>query len=445
MMMRIPSLIFISFFLMLFSAISVPVHGLKLDISHGHVAPIPIALTQPSVLDKKLQKVGKDIFSTIESNLQFSGLFKFIHQKAFVQDMEDLHTNGPRYGDWRILNIQALTRLAVEEEGDELKLTFYLYDVMSQKELEGIAIKGQRDQWRRMAHKISDSIYTRLTGDEGLFDTQIVYVHEAGSRLKRQRRLAVMDQDGANHRFLTDKPENIVLTPRYSPTSQRLVYLDYGDKNTAPRVQIMDMLTKKHQCLGEFPGMTFSPRFSPDGKKVVMSFAKDGNSAIYEMNLTSRKIMRLTQGEFLDMSPCYAPDAQKIVFNTNRSGDQQIYVMDADGQNMQRVSYGPGRYATPVWSPRGDWITFTKMYKGQFYIGLMRPDGTGERLLTTGDVVEDPSWSSNGRLILFTRTNPRLKGETRLYAIDLAGFNERAIRTPGEGSGATWSRAGSGR
>ena len=419
-----------------------PLSALNLKISQGHVAPIPIALTPAREADAALTEIGRDIIQKIEMNLKFSGGFSFIDERAYVQDMRNLHENGPRFGDWRILNAHALTRLSLKRIPEGILLTFHLYDVMTQKELVGLSIKGRTDQWRRMAHKVSDSIYKSLTGDEGYFDTQIAYVHETGSRVHRRRQIAIMDQDGHNHRFLTPKTQNIVLSPRFSPSGQRLVYLDFGKNNRVPRVRIMDIKTQKNQTLGEFPGMTFAPRFSPNGQKVMMSLARNGSSALYEMDLVSRSVKSITSGPFLDTSPCYSPDGERVVFNTNRSGTQQIYLMDANGDNMRRISYGPGRYATPVWSPRGDWIAFTKMSGGQFYIGVMRPDGSGERLITTHNVVEDPSWSANGRMIIFSRTDPRIHGKSTLNAVDITGFHERLINIPAEGSGPTWSGTG---
>ncbi len=413
--------------------------AVRVVIDRGHFAPIPLALTKVYPADSEIYDLSQKLEKVVQKDLRSCGQFKLIDPLAFIQNLESLHRDGPRFGDWRILHAQALTRVKVENrDRKNFKVTLSLYDVFTQKVLEEIAYLGPKDEWRKMSHRIADKIYERLTGEQGYFDTKLVFVEESGPRTRRQRRLMMVDQDGENLKSLTKKGRTIVMTPRISPKGNRLVYLDFGERNRVPRVRIMDMKSKKHQTLGKFPGMTYSPRFSHDGRKVVLSFSQSGNSSLYEMDLVSRRVKRLSYGDVIDTSPSYSPDDRKIVFSSNRPGNVQIYVMDSNGQNLKRISYGPGRYATPVWSPRGDLIAFTKQYKGQFYIGVMRPDGTGERLLTTGDVVEDPEWAPGGQMILFTRTNPRRRGQSKLNIIDLSGFNERRVPLKAEGSGGSW-------
>ena len=287
---------------------------------------------------------------------------------------------------------------------------------------------------------ISDKVYERLTGEKGYFDTRILYVSESGPKNQRIKKLAIMDQDGENHRHLTSGKE-LVLTPRFNPTKQEITYLSYF-KNL-PRVYLLNIETGNQEVVGDFPGMTFAPRFSPDGNKIIMSLAKDGNSDIYVMDLKSRVVTRLTNNPAIDTSPSYSPDGKKITFNSDRGGSQQIYVMDNDGRNQKRISNEGGNYATPVWSPRGDLIAFTKNFKGNYAIGVMRTNGEGERLLTENWYQEAPSWSPNGRVLIFyreTAANEDGQGHSStLWSIDLTGFNEREIETPQDGSDPAWS------
>jgi TolB protein len=303
----------------------------------------------------------------------------------------------------------------------------------------GLAYFTVPTNWRRVAHIIADVIYKRLTGEEGYFDTRLVYVAESGPQNRRVKRLAIMDQDGENHRFLTDGNE-LVLTPRFSPTSQEITYLSYVGK--LPRVYLFNLSTGQQEVLGDFPGMTFAPRFSPDGNQVIMSAASSGNSEIYTMDLRTRKIARLTDHPAIDTSPSFAPDGSQIVFNSDRGGTQQLYIMNADGSNVHRISFNQGRYATPVWSPRGDLIAFTRISGGEFYIGVMRPDGSGERMLSKGFLVESPTWAPNGRVLAFFRQGPadsRGQVTSKVYTIDLTGFNEREMVTPIDASDPAWS------
>ena len=405
---------------------------LRIDITRGQVQPLPIAITSFYGAEAREAQVGRDISGVISANLERSGLFQPIDPRAFIQTPEALQA-GPRFGDWRVINTQALVGGNVKLQPDgRVRVEFRLWDVLAEQQLTGSALIS--DNWRRIAHIISDAIYKRLTGEDGYFDSRIVYVAESGPATRRIKRLAIMDQDGANHRFLTDG-SNLVLTPRFSPTLQEITYLSYF--NNRPRVYLFNIDTGQQEVLGDFPGMTFAPRFSPDGNRVIMSMAREGNSDIFAMDLRTRRVARLTDNPAIDTSPSFSPDASRLVFNSDRGGSQQIYVMNGDGSNVQRISYGKGRYGTPVWSPRGDLIAFTRIDEGKFYIGVMRPDGSGERLLTEGYLVEGPTWAPNGRVLAFLRQEPN--GRIRLYSIDLTGYNEREIITPLDASDPAWS------
>ncbi len=417
-----------------------PARGeLVVDITKGFVEPLPIAVTDFFGESPDEAKVGQDIAGVISANLERSGLFQPIDKGAFIQDPNTLRA-GPRFGDWRLINAQALISGGTQIQADgRLRVEFRLWDVFAEAQMTGLAYFTTPSNWRRVAHIISDAIYKRLTGEDGYFDTRIVYIAESGPQNRRVKRLAIMDQDGANHRFLTDGG-SLVLTPRFSPTTQEITYLSYVGK--VPRVYLFNLSTGQQEVLGDFPGMTFAPRFSPDGNKVIMSLARQGNTEIYTMDLRTRKVKRLTDHPAIDTSPSYSPDAQQIVFNSDRGGSQQLYIMSSDGDNVQRISFNDGRYATPVWSPRGDLIAFTRMHQGEFYIGVMRPDGTGERMLTKGFLVEGPTWAPNGRVLSFyrqSRADQRGRVTSKVYTIDLTGFNEREIVTPMDGSDPAWS------
>jgi TolB protein len=413
---------------------------LRIDVTQGRADPMPIAINNLFGMNKEYSQVGKNISEVISANLERTGLFAPIEQKAFIKEVAGLDTR-PTFTNWKVLNAQAMVhgRVVIKDDG-RLNVQFRLWDVFAEQQMVGNAYFTTPQNWRRIAHIMSDLIYKRITGENGYFDTRIVYISESGPKDKRQKRLAIMDQDGANHRFLTDGAD-LVLTPRFSPTMQEITYLGYYNKK--PRVYIFNIDTGQQEVLGDFPGMTFAPRFSPDGAKVIMIIAKSGVTDIYTMALADRRVTRLTNSPAIDTSPTYSPDAKRVVFNSDRGGSQQIYVMNSDGTSIKRISFGDGRYATPVWSPRGDLIAFTKMRKGRFSIGVMRPDGSGERILTSGYLVEAPTWSPNGRVLMFFKQMPPKangkNGPVRLFSIDLTGFNEREIITPLDASDPAWS------
>ena len=421
---------------------------IEVDITRGNLDPLPIAVSplyhEPGskdieVNDKIIKNVGEEIAKLIETNLRRSGLFNPLKKNAFVQNPDIAHIK-PRFEDWRLIKAQALVTGKVTITEDKLRTEFRLWDVIAAKEIVALAFSTRPVNWRRVAHIISDKIYQRLTGEEGYFDTRIIYVSETGPKTERYKKLAIMDQDGANVKYLTLGNE-LVLTPRFSPKNQLVTYLSYF--RNLPRVYLLDIETGVQEAVGDFPGMTFAPRFSADGEKIIMSFAKDGNSDIYTMNLKTRVVEKITDHTSIDTSPSYSPDGKFIVFNSDRSGLQQIYVMRSDGSNVKRITFGKGLYGTPVWSPRGDLIAFTKVHKGRFYIGVMRTDGSGERLLTENYYQEAPSWSPNGRVLIFyreTKTDSEGKGfSAKLWSIDLTGYNERLIETETDASDPSWS------
>ena len=421
---------------------------IEVDITRGNLNPLPIAVSPLFVESKsvkdfqnllKIDNIGEDISTVVENNLKSSGLFNPLKREAFLQRPDIAHLK-PRFEDWSLIKAQALITGEVKYENEKLRVEFRLWDVLAGKEMMALAFTTVPDNWRRVGHIITDKVYQRLTGEKGYFDTRIIYVSEKGPKTNRVKKLAIMDQDGYNTKYLTLGNE-LVLTPRFNPTNQMVTYLSYF-KNL-PRVYLLDIETGVQEVVGDFPGMTFAPRFSPNGKKIIMSFAKDGNSDIYTMDLENRIVEKITNHPSIDTSPSFSPDGKYICFNSDRSGYQQIYVMKSDGTNVKRISFGKGLYGTPVWSPRGDLIAFTKLHKGKFYIGVMRVDGSGERLLTENYYQEAPSWSPNGRVLIFyreTKSDSEGKGfSAKLWSIDLTGYNERLVDTETDASDPSWS------
>jgi len=404
----------------------------EIDVNKGVVEPMPIAITDFLAGNG----VGAEISSIVAADLQRSGLFAPIDKGAFIEKISNPDA-APRFDDWKVINAQALVTGRVSQEPDgRLKAEFRLWDTFAGQQLVGEQFFSSKGNMRRVAHIIADAIYERLTGEKGYFDTRVVFIDESGSKNDRKKRLAIMDQDGANVRYLSDG-RALALTPRFSPTRQEITYMSY--ESGQPKVYLLQIETGQRELVGNFPGMTFAPRFSPDGQKVIMSLLRDdGNSNIYAMDLRSRTTTRLTDSASIDTSPSYSPDGSKIVFTSDRGGQPQIYAMGADGSGQTRISFGGGSYSTPVWSPRGDLIAFTKQTGGEFQIGVMRTDGSGERILSSGFQQEGPTWAPNGRYIMFFKEAAG-SGGPRLYSIDLTGRNEQPIPTSNFASDPAWS------
>ncbi|HEY8614917.1 Tol-Pal system beta propeller repeat protein TolB [Phenylobacterium sp.] len=402
---------------------------IEVNVNRGDVQPLPVAV--PAFGGGQ---VGGDIAGVISANLQRSGLFRPLDPASFVE--RDLNAAvQPRFADWKQINAQALVNGQVTVVGGRLQVDFRLWDVFAEQQLLGLQFTSSPENWRRVAHKISDAVYERLTGEKGYFDTRVVFVAESGGRgPARQKRLAIMDQDGANPSYLTDG-SYIVMTPRFSSNSQEITYMALRPEGSS--IYLFNLETGRRESLGDFRGMVFAPRFSADGSKVAFSVERSGNSDIFVMDLRSRQTSRLTADPGIDTSASFSPDGSRIVFNSDRSGSPQLYVMGADGSNPRRLTFGGGRYTTPVWSPTGEFIAFTKQTGGQFHIGVMRADGSDERLLTSGYLDEGPTWAPNGRVLMFSRETRG--GAPRLWSVDVTGRILQPVPYPTAGSDPAWS------
>jgi TolB protein len=393
--------------------------------------PLPIAVPDFAAAVPADGEIGIGMARLITGNLRRSGLFPLIDPAAFTGKLATVDT-VPHFADWKTIDAWVLLAGRVTREGDgRLKTEFRLWDVATGWQLAGERYLASPDHWRRIAHIISDKIYQRLTGEEGYFDSRLVFMDETGPKEHRIKRLALMDQDGGNVRYLIERADQMP-APRFSPSTQEIMYLERG------RVYLLNIDSGQREVVGNFPGMSFSPRFSPDGQRIIMNLQQDGNSNLFVMDLRSKSTTRLTDTPAIDTSPSYAPDGGRICFESDRGGKPQIYVMAAGGGAAQRISFGDGTYSTPVWSPRGDTIAFTKQGGSQFSIGIMKPDGSGERILTSGYHNEGPTFAPNGRVVMFFR-DPGGNAGPSLFTVDVSGRNEQKVPTPGFASDPAWS------
>ena len=401
--------------------------------TQGQIAPVPIAIPEFVADDPKL---GADIAAVIAANLGRSGLFQPLDPASFLERPRDVNA-APNFPNWRAIKADALNvgRISKGPDG-RLVAEFRLWDVVNGTQKAGQRFATSPQNWRRLAHLISDVIYERMTGEKGYFDTRVVFIDETGPKDRRTKRLAMMDQDGANVRLLSQGKE-LVLTPRFNPVAQEITFAAYQGER--PKVFIMNLETGQRQQVGDFPGETFAPRFSPDGQRLVLSVSGGATTSIYEVDLRSRQYRQLTQTQGLDTGPCYSPDGRQIVFESDRDGTQQLYIMNADGSGVRRLSTGDGRYSTPVWSPRGDYIAFTKTGGGRFMIGVMKPDGTGERILSEGFHSEGPTWAPNGRVLMFFAEGQGANAGPKIKSVDVTGYKEQVIATPSFASDPAWS------
>ena len=409
---------------------------LRLTITDGVIEPITFAVPAFEAESPAAQQVASVISRLVGQDLAGTGLFREVPATAFISQVSSF-VQPVAFPDWRAINAQALIVGAVNVSGNQLTVKFRLYDVFSGQELgQGLQFAGTVDGWRRMGHKVADAVYSRITGEGGYFDSRVVFVSESGPKDARQKRLAIMDFDGANVQFLTDS-SSIVLAPRFSPNGDRVLYTSF--ESGFPRINVLNVANVGRQQLQTAPGeMAFSPRFSRDGRQVIYSLSNGGNTDIYRTDLGTGQHVRLTSAPSIETAPSLSPDGSQIVFESDRSGNQQLYIMSANGGEARRISFGEGRYGTPVWSPRGDLVAFTKQNAGRFHIGVMRIDGSEERLLTSSFLDEGPSWSPNGRVIMFSRETQGAVGSSSMYSVDISGRNLKAVPLQGGASDPSW-------
>ena len=409
----------------------------RIVIDSGVIEPMPIAV--PVFIDEGgAGQMASDLSRVVVADLVGTGFFREIPQQAHIGRLGSF--DAPiSYDEWKAINAQVLITGAVSVGGGRVSVKFRAYDVLNARQIDGAALQfaGTTQGWRRMAHKVADVVYSKITGEGGYFDSRVVFVSESGPKNNRLKRLAVMDYDGANVQYLTDS-NSIVLAPRFSPKGDRILYTSY--ETGFPQITLLDVASLRRTSLPSQEGtMTFAPRFSPDGGSIVYSLERGGNTDIYMMSVSGGGVRQLTNSPSIETAPSFSPDGSQICYESDRSGAPQIYVMGAGGGEGRRISGGEGRYGTPVWSPRGDMIAFTKQHAGRFHIGVMRTDGSEERLLTSSFLDEGPTWAPNGRVLMFMRETSGVGGQSSLWSVDITGRNLKQVALQGSASDPAWS------
>ena len=412
---------------------------IEIDVTKGTIEPLPIAISKFNYKSIKEKIISNELYEIISNDLNNSGLFRKISNKAFLQNEEEVFFQ-PSFRDWSLIDANLIISGKLNLKNDKLLVNIKLWDVYREKLILSKKIEVINDNnLRTVAHIISNLVYQRVTGEKGYFDTKLVYIAEEKTSNNVSKRIAIMDYDGNNHEYLTDG-KNMAITPRFSPDGKKIAYLSFSNKK--PTVYLLNLDTKKEKILGNFSGMSFAPRFSPDGEKIIFSLTKKGSSNIFIQKLENNEIIQITNNRHINTSPSFSPDSKWIVFSSDRSGKQNLYIKKNDGdilKKAKRISFGPGSYATPVWSPRGDYIAFTKTYKNEFFIGLIKKDGSGERIIATGYLTESPSWSPNGRTLVFnkvSKSNEKLNSS--IFTIDITGNLEKKLNTLSDASDPDW-------
>ena len=391
-------------------AAAVPARAqLTIDMTRPTFEPVPIA-----IVDFAGDRVGADIANVVRNDLQNSGLFRSIPPSSFIQ--QDVNASAPpRFPDWRQIGAAGVVVGQVSQAGGNIKVDFRLWDVVVGNQAAGLSLHQPARQLAaaRPHHRRRDLQARDRRGGLLRHPRRLCRRERPGQRARQAHRHhgPGRRQQPLHHR----RPHHRASRRASRRRCRRSSTWPTREDRSPPRVYLQNVDTGRRELLGNFPGMSFAPRFSPDGTKVVMSIVAERPAATStRWTCAAARCARLTNTPAIDTSPCYSNDGTQIVFNSDRGGSQQLYVMSAGGGGERRISFGEGRYATPVWSPRGDCIAFTKITGGSFGIGVMRPDGGGERMLATGFLVEGPTWAPNGRVLMFFRQQPNSARSRRL-------------------------------
>ncbi len=422
---------------LLFQPAASSAQPLRIEITEGVIEPMPFAAPAFVAESAAAQNFAQELSQVVSSDLTGTGLFREIPRDAHISQITSFQS-PVQFADWKAINAQVLITGAADVNANgQLVVKFRVYDVFSGAEVgQGMQFVGTADGVRRMAHKVADQVYSRITGETGYFDSRVVFVSESGPKDQRAKRLAIMDYDGANLQYLTGSGA-IVLAPRFSPDGSRVIYTSY--QTGEPRIHVLNVGDVQSRILPAQGGMmSFAPRFAPNGQSLIYSATTGSNTDLFRMDIGSGQVTQLTTSPSIETAPSFSPDGSQIVFESDRSGTQQLYIMSTSGGEPRRISFGEGRYGTPVWSPRGDMIAFTKQNAGRFHIGVMRTDGSEERLLTASFLDEGPTWAPNGRVLMFARETQGASGSSALYSVDISGRNLKRVQTPAGGSDPSW-------
>ncbi|AGR80861.1 Tol-Pal system protein TolB [Anaplasma phagocytophilum] len=422
-----------TFFIFLLFCCGGAVASLRLSITKGNTGKLSIAFAPLHSFESNLaQKIGESCTDIILKDLNNTGLFD-----ARIEIL-DPTSDGAAYSNvWRELKHDILLTGNVQElSHGRMGIKLFVWDVAAEKKLSGKSFNFEIGGWRRAAHTVADHIYTRITGNGGYFDSKIAYIAD----MLGERRIALMDYDGANSVYASIANNGWLSFPRFSPDTKSIVYTLTSQSSPSGRVMLYDMRREVSSLLIGMSGIVSSVRFSPSGREILLSESLNGSTDIYSFSLISKKLTRLTADEFMNTSASYSPDEKSIVFASDRDGGSHLYIMDADGSNPRKISSGSGRYMSPVWSPNGTWIAFTKVKGARCYIGIMRPNGSKERMIASDCFAEGPSWAPNGQAVLYTKHVQRVEHfATELAMVDLSSMNRRAINTPSDALIAHWS------
>ena len=382
--------------------------------------------------------LGKKVAKIISADLSKTGRYRIIDPGPYV----NVNPNeAPPFEDWRYQKAVGLVHGRVKKTaGGQLRMEFRLWDVEKERQIIGQALSTEPGNWRRVAHKIADSIHKKQTGMGALFDSRVVYVSQsftASSGSKPVRRLAIMDQDGGGHRYLTDGrfPS---FYPAVSPKNTDIAYVGFYPDRL--RLFIFNIETGRQEAVPIPPGKPGFPRFSPDGRKIAFSLTGAGGTDIHLVDLVTRQARRLTEGPLEDFSPSFSPDGTRIVFSSRqRGGLFHLSVMDANGRGRAEIDRGSGSYSFPSWSPKGDLIAFIKEGDGPNHLGIIRPDGSAERLLAQGVAMSPPAWAPNGEMLLFAKPDGSPAKAEKLFTIGIDGHSEHPVPTPAHATQADWT------
>ncbi len=397
-------------------ASGVRAQDLTIEITKGVEGALPVAVV-PFGVDGP---IPQDLSAIVSADLQRSGRIDVVSSESYHDRPTDV--SQVNFPEWRSRQVDNLVVGQVRTEADgRFTVQFQLVDVLQGTQTMGYTFNVGGDELRRLAHRISDLVYERLTGERGAFDTRIAYIKATGQPGSTSYTLVVADSDGDEPQVILRSTEPL-MSPAWSPDGNRLAYVSF--ENRKPEIIVQDVFTGERSTVASYPGINGAPAWSPDGRKLALTLSKDGSPSIYVHDLGTGSLTRLTHGNAIDTEPAWWPDGRSIVFTSDRGGSPQLYRIDSNGGQPARQTFDGNYNARASISPDGEYVAMVHRSGNKFTISVMNAHTREARIITEGSLDESPSFAPNGRMIIYATSRG---GRGVLKAVSVDGRVEQSL------------------
>lgn len=416
---------FYLFILSLFIRVSQADAKIYVDVTAPGMKLIPIAAPylNPKPENPEAKRIGVNIAEVLTDDLLFHGYFSVPDPQKY---------GGSSDYEWKRLGVNYVASGTLYLSGQAMIVDYKLTDVADNSVIVQKKYSVTPQDYRQVAHEFCDEIIFALTGERSATISRIAFVLQQGMK----KDIFTADFDGWYPKKITDE-KSLAISPRFSPDGKKMLFTSY--RYGKPQIFVKDLPDGQPKRILEYPGLNISPAWHPSGDRLAVTLSKDGNPDIYLVSISGQILEKLTFGPGMNVSPSFSPDGKKMAFVSDRGGTPQVYIMDMTSRTIKRLTFRGSYNTDPQWSPKGDMIVYTGRTDGQFQIFTISADGGEPMQLTSVGSNENPCWAPNGRMILFISNRT---GRKELYAMTSAGIGQKKIITQllGDVSQASWGR-----